>query len=187
MANQELTKLMTHRRKGEIVVPLAVFTPNESYVVAVYQGGLSPYDILIKYRQRTKDNRWSHIRTPKHIHWAADMLTKIYADRELTQQFLDFLIGIWNETASIKTEEARSEALDIDLLLNNHREEIEKYKELNKYGEYSVEFLILLAKLLMIMEKTNYEGAYMFGRLLQKLREGEDIFSIISTATLTRR
>lgn len=178
---------MTHRREGEVVIPLTVFTPSESYIVAVYQGSISPYDILIKYRQRTNDNRWSHIRTPKHIHWAADMLTKIYADRELTQQFLDFLIGVWSETASIKTEEARAEALDIDLLLNTHRREIEKYKGLNEYGEYSVEFLILLAKLLMIQEKTNREDAYMFGRLLQKLRKGEDIFSIISTATLTRR
>jgi len=187
MANQELTKLMTHRREGVVVVPLAVFTPNESYIVAVYQGSLSPYDILIKYRQRTKDNRWSHIRTPKHIHWAADMLTKNYADRKLTQRFLDFLIGVWNETVSIKTEEARAEALDIDRLLNSHRQEIETYKGLDEYGEYSIEFLILVAKLLMIQEKTNREDAYMFGRLLQKLREGEDIFSIISTATLTRR
>lgn len=187
MESQESIKRMTQRRGGEEVVPLAIFTPNENYIVAVYQGGLSPYDILIKYRQRTKDNKWSRIRTPKHIHWAVDMLTKTYSNRELTQQFLDFLIGVWAETISIKTEEARAEALDIDLLLNAHRKEVKKYKELNEYGEYRIEFLILLAKLLMIQERTNREDAYMFGRLLQKLRKGEDIFSIISTATLTRR
>ncbi|HEV2706195.1 MAG TPA: hypothetical protein VGV59_09740 [Pyrinomonadaceae bacterium] len=187
MSSQELIELMTHRRGGQRVVPLAVFTPNENYIVAVYQGSLSPYDILIKYRQRTKDNRWSYIRTPKHIHWAADMLTKTYSNRELTGQFLDFLIRIWSQTVSIKTEEARAEALNIDLLLNVHLQEVERYKELDEYGEYRIEFLILLAKLLMIQEKTNREDAYMFGRLLQKLREGNDIFSIISTATLTRR
>lgn len=178
---------MTHRRGGNLIIPLAVLTPNENYIVAIYQGSLSPYDILIKYRQKTKGNKWSHIRTPKHIHWAADMLTKIYSNRELTQQFLDFLIGIWSRTVAIKTEEARTEALKIELLLHAYRQEVEKYKELDEYGEYSVEFLILLARLLMIQEKTNREDAYMFGRLLQKLRAGEDIFSIISTATLNGR
>jgi len=177
---------MTHRRKGQLFVPLIVFTPNENYIVAVYQGSLSTYDIIIRYRQKIKNNKWSNIRTPKHIHWAVDILTKLYANRELTQQFLDFLIGVWNETAAIKTEEARTEALNIDLLLNHHKQEIERYNELDDYGEYSIEFLILLAKLLMIMEKTNYEGAYMFGNLLHILREGQDIYSIISTASLSR-
>ena len=187
MDNQKLIELMTHRRKGEVVVPLAVFTPNENYILAVYQGSLSQYDILIKYRQRSRDNRWSHIRTPKHIHWAADMLTKTNSAQELTQQFLDFLMRIWTETISIKNEQARAAALNIDVLLNSHQQEIKKYKKLGEYGEYPIEFLILLAKLLMIQEKTNYEGAYMFLRLLQKLRDGQDTFSIISIATLTRR
>jgi hypothetical protein len=186
MEGQDLVQRMTHRRKGQLFVPLVVFTPNENYIVAVYQGSLSTYDIIIRYRQKIKNNKWSGVRTPRHIHWAVDILTKLYANRELTQQFLDFLIGVWNETVGIKTEEARTEALNIDLLLNPHRQEIEQYKELDEHGEYSIEFLILLAKLLMIMEKTNYEGAYMFGNLLKMLRDGQDIWAIVSSAARSR-
>jgi hypothetical protein len=43
---------------------------------------------------------------------------------------------------------------------------------------------LLIAKLLMIQEKTNREDAYMFKKLLERLKEGKDIFSIVSTATL---
>ena len=55
--------------------PLAVFPVNGTYILAVYKGSLSEYDLLIKYRQ-LEDGRWSRIRTPKHIHWAVDILIK---------------------------------------------------------------------------------------------------------------
>jgi hypothetical protein len=48
-------------------------------------------------------------------------------------------------------------------------------------------FLILLAKLLMIQEKTNLETAYMFRKLLEALKAGDDIFKIVSIATHNRR
>ena len=35
----------------------------------------------------------------------------------------------------------------------------------------------------MVQEKTNLKTAYMFKKLLEKLRKNEDIFSIVSTAT----
>jgi len=44
----------------------------------------------------------------------------------------------------------------------------------------------LLAKLLMLQEKTNYPEGQLFQTLLRKLKEGEDIFSILQTATLRR-
>jgi len=61
--------------------------------------------------------------------------------------------------------------------------EIEKYHLLNNKGEYSIKFLILLAKLLMMQEKTNKEDAYMFKNLLKALKEGKSIFKIVSIAT----
>jgi len=64
---------------------------------------------------------------------------------------------------------------------------IEHYKELSEKGEYSIKFLILLAKLLMMQEKTNLETAYMFKKLLKTLHDGGDIFSAVSTATHTGR
>ena len=45
-------------------------------------------------------------------------------------------------------------------------------------------FLILLAKLFMLQEKTNRPDAYMFKRVLDGLKRGEDLFKVLSTATL---
>ena len=61
--------------------------------------------------------------------------------------------------------------------------ESKQYKELSGKGEYSVKFLLLVAKLLMVQEKSNREDAYMFGKVLKSLKDGKDIFGIISAAT----
>ena len=174
---------MTFRRKGVEYHPIKVFQVNDKTILAVYKGSLSPLDILIKYRQKLKNGKWSNIRTPKHIHWTVDILMKMQTFKELTQKFLDFFIDIWNSTKPIRSEQER-QSLDLKNLLEISKEEIERFRELSKKGEYSVRFLILLAKLLMLQEKTNRPDAYMFKRVLDGLKRGEDLFKVLSTATL---
>lgn len=178
---------MSFKKKGKVIEPLEIFLPDDATVVGVYQGSFSKYDILIKYRQRNKNDKWSRIRTPKHIHWAIDLLIKMHTDREKIKRFLNFLIEIWNQTSPIKSEIERKKVLDIRNLLNIHRDKIRGYKDISNFGEYRIEFLILLAKLLMIQEKTNMADAYMFKNLLEALKKGEDIFSIVSIATYKGR
>ncbi len=178
---------MTFKRKGKIILPLKVFRPDDKTIVGVYQGSISEYDILIKYRQKEKGGKWSRIRTPKHIHWAVDLLIKMHRDRAKIKNFLDFLIEIWNQTFPIKSEDEREKILDIKNLLDAHKEKIVEYRDISNFGEYRIEFLILLAKLLMIQEKTNMEDAYMFKKLLEALKKGDDIFSIVSIATHSGR
>ena len=183
MKNPDDKKFMTFRKEGKEINPLKVFVPEEKIIVGVYQGSFSKYDILIKYRQKDKNGKWTRIRTPKHIHWAVDLLIKMHANREKIEKFLDFLIEIWNETSSIQSEEERKRFLNIKNLLEVHRDKIKEYQDISNFGEYKIEFLILLARLLMAQEKTNMPDAYMFKRLLEALKKGEDIFSIVSTAT----
>lgn len=183
MNKEYLEEYMIFRRDGVVHKPLAVFEVNGTYLLGIYQGSISDFDILIKYRQKLTSGKWSNLRTPKHIHWAVDMLIKLHEDRERTQAFLDYLIGAWRMTLPAKTIEEQRANLDMDFLLKDTQEHIKEYEALGNKGEYSVKFLILLAKLLMIQEKTNLESAYMFGKLLDALREGKDIFSIVSTAT----
>jgi len=185
MNEKELVQFMSFRKDGKEKIPLFVCKVNDKFILAVYQGSLSKYDILIKYRQKYKDN-WSRIRTPKHIHWAVDILIKMYADRKKTKQFLDFLIEVWDKTAPVKDEERQKKFLSIKYLLETNKNEIRYYEDLGKKGEYSIKFLILLAKLLILQEKTNLETAYMFKRLLTSLKSGEDIFKIVSIASLTK-
>jgi len=161
---------------------LAEFPVNGSYIIGIYQGTISDFDILIKYRQLEK-GKWSRIRTPKHIHWAVDILIKHYSDVTTTDRLLDFLLDLWNRTTPIRTEEERDRLLKNDILLEEVNTEAAKYTALANHGEYSVKFLVLLAKLLMVQEKTNRNDAYMFRNLLEQLKEHNDIFRIVSTAT----
>lgn len=173
---------MEFKRKEVTVFPLAVFPANSHFFIGIYQGSLSKHDILIKYRQKNNE-KWSRIRTPKHIHWAVDIMIKMHSDPKTTKLFLDFLLNIWENTAGIENNNDRRKILNIENLLESNSKEISKYYKLSNQGEYSINFLVLLARLLMVQEKTNLKTAYMFKKLLEKLRKNEDIFSIVSTAT----
>ena len=163
--------------------PLVEFPVSGTFYVAIYQGTLSEYDVLIKYRQ-LENGRWSRIRTPKHIHWAVDLLIKQHLENNETERLLEHLMWVWdNNIQPIRSEDERTRLLNPQILLDEVNEEASEYPALAEKGEYSVKFLLLLARLLMIQEKTNYEGAFMFRELLEQLKEHKDIFKIVSTAT----
>ncbi|MCF0199105.1 MAG: hypothetical protein HUK02_07245 [Bacteroidaceae bacterium] len=163
--------------------PLAILPVNGTYILGIYQGSLSPFDILLRYRQK-EGNKWSRIRTPKHIHWAVDMLIKHYSEPHETDLLLTSLLQKWEETVPLESKEEQEKLLDPKTLLDEVDREATKYKKLAGKGEYSVKFLILIAKLLMVQEKTNRQDAYMFRNLLERLKEHRNIFEIVSTATL---
>lgn len=183
MNNQDLKKFMTFGKK-EIIEPLSVISLNDKYIIAIYKGKKGPADILIKYRQKLKNGKWSNIRTPKHIHWTVDILMKLSKEPELTKQFLEDLERIWEALAPISKKER--DVLKLESLLDYDEKTLEKYRTLSFYGEYNIKFLILLAKLLMIQEKTNYPKGKIFQNLIKKLKEGEDLFSILQIATLKK-
>ena len=160
-----------------------VFRVNDSYIVGVYEGSISEHDILIKYRQKNIEGKWSRIRTPKHIHWAVDILMKMQTEPAKTKEFIGFLLKQWENIEPIKTEEEKVKRTNIEYIVEKYREELNRYMELSRNGEYSIKFLMVLAYLLMTQEKTNREDAYMFRRLLEALEKGEDIFDIVSIAT----
>ncbi len=177
---------MSFNKDGQFHEPIKIFQVNDSTIIAIYKGSLSPLDILIKYKQKLKTGKWSLLRTPKHIHWTVDILMKMQTYKALTEDFLEFFINIWNNTTPLQNEKQR-QSLNLEAMLNISKAEMEKFQELSKKGEYSVRFLILLAKLLMLQEKTNRPDAYMFKRVLDGLRESKDLFRILATASLGKR
>jgi len=165
--------------------PLAAIPVNGEYVLAIYQGSLSEHDILIKYRQ-LENGKWSRLRTPKHIHWAVDILIKHYIEPKETDLFLESLLQLWDKTEGLHSMVDRQRILNENNLMDQVNKEASNYPKLAKKGEYSVKFLLLLANLLMIQEKTNRSDAYMFKDLLHKLKNHKNIFEIVSTASHTR-
>lgn len=131
---------------------------------------------IIKYKDKyTK----SVVRTPKHIHWVIDLLIKKEHNERLTLEFVDYLIDMYDKIAPFKT---KAEQQKCELKFTNP-ENIKKFEELDKYGQYSIEFIGHVIELLSIEEKTGFEGAFMFKGVLTALKNQKDIFSIVSSAT----
>lgn len=180
----------THKMKSKGIEPLVIIEINDSYVLGIYQGALSEYDLLLKYRQKDETTKtgWSRIRTPKHIHWAVDAIIKMQHNEVETKKFLNFLITLWDKQIKpLTTNKERDLLLNVEKLKNEANFEAIKYPQLANKGEYSIKFLYLIAKLLMIQEKTNLSSAYMFKDLLNELKSHSDIFKIVSIATHNRR
>lgn len=183
-----VNKLPHMKVKG--IDPLITIEINDTYLLGVYQGTLSEYDLLLRYRQRDRLSKsdWSRIRTPKHIHWAVDAIIKMNHNSEETKKFLNFLIYQWdNHIKPLKSDAERNALLDVEQLLQEANLEAKKYPSLANKGEYSIKFLYLIAKLLMIQEKTNFSSAYMFRNLLKALEEHKDIYKMVQVATHNRR
>ena len=185
--DNELVDKMIFIKNGKQRLPLFVAKVNGRFIVAAYQGSLSLRDILIKYRKKSGKDKWSRIRTPKHIHWAVDVLIKMNETKRLTQEFLNFLLRVWRRTEPFSSKKQREKMLSASKLLRIKPAEAVKFEGLGEKGEYSINFLIMLARLLMLQEKTNRRDAYMFKELLEALKEGKDIFAIVSKASHTGR
>ena len=169
-------------KKGKKLPLLLQFPVNDHFVIGIYQGTISEFDMIIKYRQLI-NGKWQCSRTPKHIHWAVDILIKQNEKPEETNKLIQFLLDYWENVQPIKNDEERERLLNIDNLKAEVNKEAKNYETLANSGEYSVKFLLLLAKLLMFQEKTNKADAYMFKDLLEHLKDCPCIFEVVSTAT----
>ncbi|MGM9561060.1 MAG: hypothetical protein ACI3WT_02300 [Phascolarctobacterium sp.] len=176
MEIREGTIFIENRTKQAIIE--FIFT---DYIIYVFQGHLSQFDILIKYK---KDGK--RIRTPKHIHWVVDILMKMQGNRILTKLYLEAIQNCWNTCVPLTNNDFDT----LKALIENGEKEIniEHYFYLNAFGEYDVEFLYVLMELLAVQEKTNRADAYMFGKIIEELLETDiDIFKIISRAGYSGR
>ena len=152
---------------------------SDKYILYIHQGGFSTYDMLLKYRVYDGD-AWSRIRTPKHIHWAVDLLLKKQEKKNLTIKFVDKLIEQWDGRIQPLTNNKERE----EIIIQSFKEfPLCEFSELDSSGEYPTSFLWIIAILLMYQEKTNYNKAYMFRKLLLSLKMEEGNYKIISTAT----
>jgi len=64
--------------------------------------------------------------------------------------------------------------------------DVQRYQELDRYGEYPVDFLLVVTELIQIQEKTNYPTGTLNLSLFRLFREKADIFSVVSAATFRR-
>jgi len=147
--------------------------------IGVFAGsrGYNPdHDILIKYQEEGK-----RVRTPKHIHWVIDVLIKKEHNKEVTLKFLKYLRDMYDRVKGFESKEDREKC---ELTETTH-EKLKEFEELNKHGEYSVEFIGHLIELMIKMEKNTppEKPARVFKELMDAMINKEEIFSIVSKAT----
>ena len=156
----------TPKRRDTLHSILDVEFP-DGLMLYVFPGSLSPNDIWVKYKRRD-----SRIRTPRHIHWAVDLLIKKFLNRELTSQLLQVFIENWNGLQGLAAR--GPESIIARLSIARSEEHNQRFQPLNSLGFFRLDFLMHLMELLMLQEKTNNPNAYMFGNVLDGLLNSRD-------------
>jgi hypothetical protein len=108
--------------------------------VAIYvvPSSKSRHGFIIKYREVGKE-----LRTLKRVHLVVDLFAKRTGNHALTNQLVDHIIN--NIILQISPTPTYPPALQVFNPVN-----MERFDELSRYGEYSIEFLLVITELIMI-------------------------------------
>ena len=147
-----------------------VITTINGIAVGVSRGSKSEHDFIVTYRMPGQRER-----TPKHIHLLIDILLKRQGNQELTNTLVEKLVDTLGRLRPVTSYPPTLQCYN--------PEEAGRFDTLNQFGEYQVEFLMVIFELIMIQEATNYPTGTLNRRLFEKLLEGADIFSLVSAAT----
>jgi len=148
-----------------------IYTTRKGVKIFVSKGGKSQFNFKVRYQEPGKA-----VRTPKHIHLIIDLYMKRTGNKQLTMELVDHIVN----NIILKVQSSTINPPKIQVFSSEH---VEQFKELDNYGEYPVEFLLIVTELIMIQEKTNYPNGVLNLNLFKKFREEKDIFSVVSAAT----
>lgn len=154
-------------------------------LIGVYQGGKSKFDIIVKHRT-LEDGKWTRLRQPNHLQWAVDLIVKKSHKKRLTYRFIKKLIELWEEIHGATSCEERNNFLNSSNI-NKGLNSLFDLSKLNEYGEYDIETLFILMKLLAFQEKTNRRDAHVFFDVLNAILENKANYQIISKAIFARK
>src|SRR3989344_8532981 len=173
---------MKFKRQGKEYNSIKEIKLNDGTIIGVFEGsrGANPdHDILIKYKEKGK-----RLRTPKHIHWVIDLIIKKEHNRELTISFMKYLRNMYDKVEAFKSKEDRRNCT----ITETTPAKLKPFEQLNKYGEYKVEFIGHLIELMIKMEKNTppEKPARVFKELMDAMIQEKEIFVIVSKATQIR-
>ena len=153
---------------------IPIYTARNGAVIGVVKGGKSLYNFRVKYQEQGKQER-----TPKHMHVIIDLYMKSVGNEALTTQMVDHIIN--DIILCVSPSTTFPPKLQVFQPSHAH-----KYRELDQYGEYPVDFLLVITELIQIQEKTNYPTGTLNLNLFRLFRKKADIFSVVSAATFRR-
>ncbi|NJK78938.1 MAG: hypothetical protein HC876_19100 [Chloroflexaceae bacterium] len=152
-----------------------IYTTAQNVQIHIKPGKKSEYDFIVQYRELGK-----RLRTPQHIHFIIDLYMKKVGNKALTLALVDHII----EQIIVAVQPATIHPPRLQLFTSD---QIVQFQNLDNYGEYSIEFLLVVIELIMIQEKTNYPTGTMNLHLFQRFRREDSIFSVVQAATFRGR
>ncbi|MBA7468209.1 hypothetical protein ES707_03450 [subsurface metagenome] len=147
-----------------------VYTTSESVRFEVYPGSKqqSPYDFIVKFREPGKRER-----TPAHVHLIVEMYVKHAFNPLLTLKLRDYILKMLSQIKPVTSFPPTLQFFK--------PEHVEPFKELDKVGEFTVEFLLIAVELVAIQEKTNYPTGTVTESLYKNFGV-KDRFSVIQSS-----
>lgn len=140
--------------------------------VGVSPGTKSKNDFRVHFRRGEKGVGW---RSPTHVHLIVDMYTKRMGNPWLTSRFVDYMLDeLIAKAQTAQTYPPAAPALDQQM--------VDRFTPLNSFGEYRIEFIILVQGLITQGEKTNYPTGTLQRQLWSAFRRGDEIYSVLSIA-----
>lgn len=151
-----------------------VYTTKSQVQISVYPGKKleSPYDFIVKFRELGKRER-----TPAHVHLIVEMYVKYAYNPSLTLKLRDHILKMLSQIKPINFFPPSLQFFK--------PEHVKQFRELDKVGEFPVEFILVVSELLAIQEKTNYPKGSLTESLYQAFGV-KDRFSVIQKAVLKR-
>ena len=147
-----------------------IYTTKANVQIGVYPGrkSESPYDFIVKFREPNKRER-----TPAHVHLIVEMYVKHAHNPTLTLKLRDHILIILSQIKPVNSFPPNLQFFKL--------EHIEPFKDLDKVGEFTVEFLLVVTELMAIQEKTNYPKGSLTEGLYRDFGV-KDRFSVIQKA-----
>jgi hypothetical protein len=147
-----------------------VYTTKADVRFEVYPGSKqqSPYDFIVKFREPNKRER-----TPAHVHLIVEMYVKHAHNPSLTLKLRDHILTMLGQIESVTAFPPTLQYFK--------PEHAEAFKELDRVGEFTVEFLLVAIELVAIQEKTNYPTGVVTENLYNSFGV-KDRFSVIQKA-----
>ena len=113
---------------------------------------------------------------------AIDLLIKKEHDKNLTKKFVEYLLNMSYNVKSFSNNQELQESK----LKYFTEERLGEFKSLNKYGEYSVEFIATLFESITTEKTTRLTSVSMFKGVLEAIYKDKDVFSIVAQAKYNR-
>jgi len=149
---------------------ILIYTTRDGVEIFVEKGKKqqSPYDFRVRFQEPGK-----RARTPTHVHLIVEMYVKNAFNPKLTLKLKDHILDMFSKIQPINYYPPQLQIFK--------PEHVKPFVDLDKVGEFSVEFMLIITELIMIQEKTNYP----WGSLTQRLYSDfgvKDRFSVIQSS-----